>query len=80
MDKMDATLTALKKVRKVLEYHIETIEEGDTLGAEELESIKHLVSALNTGCECDDYNGFNCGCSDRKLWLNFSLKELKQNG
>lgn len=37
---------------------------SEDLTDDEVTSIRHLVSALDRGCNCDDYNGFDCGCEE----------------
>lgn len=46
------------------------------LDMEQTESVKHFIKALRTGCGCDDYNGFDCGCGHRAFLCNEALKEL----
>lgn len=66
--------TALIEAKKVLDSYIENT---DDLGAEQIESVKHLIKALRCGCGCDDYNGFDCGCGRRSFLCDEALKELE---
>jgi hypothetical protein len=65
--------TALIESKKLLDFYIENCEDLDI---QEIESVKHFILALNAGCNCDDYNGYDCGCSHRSFLCNEALKEL----
>lgn len=68
--------SALIESRKLLDFAIENIED---LSPEQIESVKHFLSALIVGCLCDDYNGFDCGCRHRSLLYSEAMKELEDN-
>lgn len=68
--------TALIESKKLLEHIIEFIDEPKT--DDEFNSIEHYLKALKIGCECDDYNGFDCGCTNRAFLCDEALKELKE--
>ena len=71
---MNNTKIALKEVIKLAEHHIENInEEPDE---ETLISMKNMIIGLNVGCMCDDYNGFDCGCSNRSWIIDEAIKEI----
>ena len=65
--------SALIEAKKLLDFYIEST---DDLNAEQTESLKHFIKALNAGCGCDDYNGFDCGCAKRAFLRDEALKEL----
>ena len=65
--------TALIEAKKLLDFYIEST---DDLSREQIESVKHFIKALKAGCECDDYNGFNCSCGNRAFLCDEALKEL----
>lgn len=67
--------TALIEARKLLDFYIEF---NDDLQPEQIESVKHFIEALNAGCGCDDYNGFDCGCSHRGFLHDEALKEINK--
>jgi hypothetical protein len=64
---------ALIESRKLLDFFI---EDTDGLMEDQYESVRHFIEALNVGCECDDYNGVDCGCSRRSALRREALKEL----
>lgn len=68
---------ALIESKKLLEYYIDYEDGLNNDHAEVIESIKHFLQALKTECHCDDYNGFNCGCSRRSFLCDEALKELE---
>jgi len=71
---MYCTETALKEVIKLAENHLENInEEPDK---EMLISMKNMIFGLSVGCMCDDYNGFDCGCSKRNWIIDEAIKEI----
>lgn len=65
--------SALIEAKKLLDFYIEST---DDLDIEQTESVKHFIKALRTGCGCDDYNGFDCGCGHRAFLCDEALKEL----
>ena len=65
--------TALIETKKLLDFYIDST---DDLDGEQIESVRHFVKALNTGCSCDDYFGFDCGCGERAFLCREALKEL----
>lgn len=66
--------SALIEAKKLLEFYIEST---DDLDSEQKESVKHLIKSLRAGCGCDDYNGFDCGCSNRAFLCDEALKEIE---
>ena len=66
---------ALKEAKELLEHYIDFDED---LVEEEVESVKQFLKALNCGCGCDDYNGFDCGCGQRAFLCKEALKELER--
>lgn len=71
---MNNTKIALKEVMKLAQHHLDNIDEEPDM--ESLNSIKNMVIGLNVGCECDDYNGFDCGCSNRNWIIDEAIKEI----
>ena len=67
--------SALKEARNLLDYFINSDEDYNE---KEKESLTHFLKALNAGCECDSYNGFNCGCEIRSHLYNEGLKVLNK--
>ena len=65
--------TALIEAKKLLDFYIDST---DDLDGEQIESVRHFVKALNAGCSCDDYHGFDCGCGERAFLCKEALKEL----
>ena len=65
--------TALIEAKKLLDFYVDST---DDLDGEQIESVRHFVKALNTGCSCDDYHGFDCGCGERAFLCREALKEL----
>ena len=65
--------SALIEAKKLLDFYIEST---DDLDMDQTESVKHFIKALRTGCGCDDYNGFDCGCGHRAFLCDEALKEL----
>jgi hypothetical protein len=68
--------SALIEAKKLLDFYIENT--GD-LNTEQIESVKHFIKALRSGCVCDDYNGFDCGCGHRAFLCDEALKELNDS-
>ena len=68
--------SALIESTKLLENIIENIEDDDKT-EDELISITHYIKALKIGCECDHYNGFDCGCSNRSFLYDEALKKIE---
>ena len=66
---------ALRESRKLLEFYINNI---DDIQESDIESITHFINALNAGCECDDYNGFDCGCGRRSVARELGIKALSE--
>ena len=64
--------TALIESKKILDCLIDS----DEFSVDQIQSVKHFILALNVGCDCDDYNGFNCGCGHRSSLCEEALKEL----
>ncbi len=65
--------SALIEAKKLLDFYIEST---DDLNVEQTESVKHFIKALKAGCDCDDDNGFDCGCGKRAFLCDEALKEL----
>ena len=70
---MKMVKSALIEAKNLLDFYIEST---DDLNVEQTESVKHFIKALNAGCCCDDYNGFDCGCGKRAFLCDEALKEL----
>jgi len=66
--------SALIESRKLLDFYIENIYYLDEA---QTESVIHFVKALKAGCDCDDYNGFDCGCNKRAYLCDEALNILK---
>lgn len=70
--------SALIESKKLLDFYIENIENIEDLSEEQLESVKHFIKALKCGCECDDYNGYNCGCNKRACLYDEAFIEIAE--
>ncbi|GIV45181.1 MAG: hypothetical protein KatS3mg035_2304 [Bacteroidia bacterium] len=73
MKRAETLKLALIEAKKLLEFYIES---ADDLNTERIKSVKHFIKALKAGCECDYYNGFDCGCGRRAFLCDEALKEL----
>lgn len=67
---------ALIESKRILEFYIKNYNDVDDLN-ENPEIVKHFIRALLLKCECDDYNGFDCGCSQRAFLCDEALKEIE---
>lgn len=68
--------SALLESKKLLDFYIESI---DDLEEEQFESVKHFIKALRSGCGCDDYNDFDCGCGKRAFLCDKALEEVRKD-
>lgn len=73
---MSEIRTALEEAKKLIDNYL--LEDIDCLESGERESLTHIIKSLNAGCGCDDYNGFNCGCSSRASIAEMALEELSK--
>lgn len=70
---METLKSALIEAKELLDFYIEST---DDLDKEQTKSVKNFIEALDAGCGCDDYNGFDCGCSKRSFLRVEALKYL----
>jgi len=70
----------VKEVIRLLEY-LSDIPETE-MDDKDLQVLTDATNILNFGCECDSYNGFDCGCGkrarlrDEALDVIIKLREL----
>ena len=55
------------------------IENSEDYTKSDLDSINHYIDAINAECECDDYNGFYCGCVKRSTIIQLAKAKLKED-
>ena len=67
--------SALIESKKLLDFYIDNVEDLDD---GQIESVKHFIKALSAGCGCDDYNGYDCGCTHRAFLRDEAIKELSK--
>jgi hypothetical protein len=72
---METIKIALEECKKFIDYLIDC---DDDFNDEEIESAIRFIKGLGVGCECDDYNGFDCGCSHRNALIIDALDELNK--
>jgi hypothetical protein len=65
----------LIKSKELLEYYIENDDYIDS-NDDDIKTIMHYIDALDCGCQCDSYNGFDCGCGDRSFNIREAYKEM----
>ena len=68
---MTATRHALLAVRDIIDI---SLESADDLTDDQ--TVKILLSVLPI-CECDDYNGYECGCQNRTALYDEAIKEIE---
>lgn len=66
---------ALLEAKGLIETYLSEL--GGTAN-EAWDSVEHIVRSLSIGCECDDYNGFDCGCTRRAYIRDEALKEIEE--
>ena len=73
---MENIKLALEKAKEIIDYHLSEL--GDNTSASTILSILLFVKGIDVGCECDDYNAFDCGCGDRSRIIKLALDELEK--
>ena len=71
--------SALQETKAIVDYFTSDEIDFQNLSTEERRSIKHLIESIRCGCECDSYNGYDCGCSRRSGIYQQAMKEFKAN-
>ena len=70
----------IKAIELFNDYLLDTktsLEESE-LDKKEYERIKQIFSLYPFDCECDDYNGYYCGCNDRHRIFYNANKQLRR--
>jgi len=68
--------TALEEAKKIIEHYLNN--DIDLSDEYYLQTIKHCILILNVGCQCDEYNGFDCGCSKRSAIIKNATNEFNK--
>jgi hypothetical protein len=66
---------ALEKSKELLEFYIDNDDYID-YDDDDMNTIKHYIDALDCGCQCDSYNGFDCGCGERLFNMKEAYKDI----
>ena len=72
---MENIKQALLKAKEVIDYHLSELGEDTSEAA--IKSIECFIAGINVGCECDDYNGYSCGCNARSRIIKLALEDIE---
>lgn len=67
---------ALEESKRLLDFYIEHINES--WDDEQIASMQKYIEALNAGCGCDSYNGFDCRCGVRANAAGLGMEALNK--
>ncbi len=70
-------MTAIQQALFELNKQIVLLLDND-VSVDDKDILKALITCLKVGCGCDNYNGYDCGCSRRAGLAESALIEIEK--
>lgn len=67
----------LKEAKRLIELLLSDLDEVGMADESDLHIIECSAKLIKCGCECDLYNGFDCGCTQRAIMNESTMKEIE---